>query len=75
MRVETPAPGNRFLIGTGPSNHIFAKEQIGSTVFFFPYIGLVTGNSGTIYLATKPPMKFSEYTYFEYLGRTDNRLP
>lgn len=38
-------PCNRFfLFESRLSSLVFAKEQVGSIVFLFAYIGLVTGN-------------------------------
>ena len=33
MRVATLPPSNRTFFGTGPSNHFFVSEQVGSIVF------------------------------------------
>lgn len=45
MRVGTP--GDTFFLGTGLGHIVFAKEQVGRTVFsiayLYKYIGLVTG--------------------------------
>ncbi len=68
--LRHPSRVTAFFLGTMPSNYIFAKTQIGSIVFLITYKKLVTGNSSSIYwltrrMATKPPMKFGKYIYFE----------
>lgn len=46
-----------FFLGTGLSNRVFAKEQVGSNVFLFRYIRLVTGNqAGGIVRSLKLPI-------------------